>query len=317
MNTQQIVDSIRQVFPEVSRNQIRLDVDIAQKLLADETGSITTRGSLSAPTSNFAWSLPTGFLKLKDFVMYDADNNPIYAEERNYKYEVELSKFFVYSITSTPITGLDCTTAYIHYEALPTTLTTESTAMQITEHYRDAIEHYVLSKYFSKFPIPYVAGGQVVKALNFQAASFHMNEYEKQRIKIKRLFNSRETTDNEYINYSYPGKFYLPRRPNDSSSGSTISVPGLTDLYTKYAYFKITSVMDASITPTVTVNYATIACTYTGDTITLSSTADFDEETIILINNWDSSWVRNSSSEIVITAPTGWTTIAFEIYERD
>ena len=317
MNTLQHIESIQQVFPKVSRNQIRLDLDVAQKLIVANTGSVVTIGSLTAPTANVAWSLPTGFVEFIDFLMYDTDYNPVYLKELNYKFEIENDKFFVYSITSTPITGLDCVYAQIVYKALPTALSAEATAMEVEEYYRDAVESYVLSKYFSKFPIPFVSGGNVVEALNFQAAAFHKQNYNDLRIQLKREINSRQATDNEPLNYDSPGKYYLPRRPGEAVSASTVTVGGLSELYTKFAYYKITSGTEDGVSATLSLGYSTISCSVTSDTITVSSTAEFDAETIILPNNWDATWVRNSSSEIVITAPSGWDYISFEIYERD
>ena len=100
-------------------------------------------------------------------------------------------------------------------------------------------------------------------------------------------------------------------------SASTVTVGGLAELYTKFAYYKISSGASGAQTVTLSLGYSTIACSVTSDTITVSSTAEFDLETIIIPNNWDATWVRNSSSEIVITAPSGWTNMSFEIYERD
>lgn len=316
MNTLQQIESIQQVFPNVSRNQIRLDLDTAQKIFATETKELKTRASLSSISTNFAWALPTGFLSLDDITFYDSNNNPKYLEDFNYKYEIELGKLFIYSLTSTPITGLDSgiSSAYIHYKELPETLSTESTFMEVAEQFRDAIESYVLSKYFGKFPIEFVSGGQVVKAINLQLAQWHESRYEKLRIKIKKYLGSQIKTSGEAQFYQHAGAQILPRRPNDSTSGSTVSIAGLSDLYTKYAYFKATGSGD--VAPTIEIGYTTISCTISGDTVTISSTGEFDEETIILPNNWDATWVRNSASQITMTLPTGWTTIAFEIYER-
>jgi len=316
MTTLHQIESIQQVFPDISRNQIRLDLDTAQKLVVSETGVITTTGSLTSVTTSVAWTLPTGFIKLLDFVMYDASYNPIYLEERNYKYEIVNDKFYVYSTTSTPIEGLDCTYAYIIYEALPTTLSSESTELEVSESYRDALESYVLSKYFAKFPTPYVIRGQLVTAINFQAATYHQNIYEKLRIKLKKEFNSRETTDGNVINYPQAGKFYLPRRMGEAVSAGTVDVSSIGEQYTKFAYFKVTGdVTDQAAT--LESGYTAITLTVATNTATVSSSAEFDLETIIIPNNWDATWVRNSSSEIVITLPSGWTTFSFEIYERD
>jgi len=318
MTTLQMIESIHQVFPNVSRTQIRLDLDEAQKLLASETGSITTYGALSDVSTNFGWNLPTNFVKLLEFVMYDADNNPVYPDLENYKWEIAFNKFYVYTTESTPITGLNCDSAYIHYQALPATLANESTALEVTEHYRSAMESYVLSKYFAKFATPTIVQGQSVVGLNLQAAKYHEGIYEKLRIKLKREFNSREVTDNHAINYDYPGKFYLPKRPFASGTGSTttpaVTLSALSSLYTKYAYYKITGAGDQ--TPVYELGYSGLSCEVVGDVVTLTSTSDFDEETIIIPNLMDSIWTRNSSSQIVIEPPSGWTTLSFEIYER-
>ena len=319
MTTLQQIESIQQVFPNVSRNQIRLDLDTAQKLIATETGCLTTRASLSSISTNFAWSLPTGFTELTDLVFYDSDNNPKYLGDYNYRYEIELDKLFIYSLTSTPITGLstEISSAYIHYRELPATISTESTAMEVTEQFRDAIESYILGKYFAKFPIDFVSGGQVVKALNLQAAQLHKSEYEKLKIKLKKYINSMTTSDGIAQNYQHAGLYALPRRPNDSDSGSTVSVVALTDIYEKYAYYK-TSVT-GTIASTIEIGYTTIACVITGDTMVLTSTSEFPVGTQLLPSNWDCSWVKDSESQYTVTLPSGWATqgISIEIYLRD
>ena len=81
MNTLQKIESIQQVFPNVSRNQIRLDLDTAQKIFATETKELKTRASLSSISTNFAWTLPAGFLSLDDITFYDLNNNPKYLED--------------------------------------------------------------------------------------------------------------------------------------------------------------------------------------------------------------------------------------------
>jgi hypothetical protein len=192
--------------------------------------------------------------------------------------------------------------------------------MEVSEQFRDAIESDVLGKYFSKFPIDTVVGGQVVKILNLQAAQLHKNEYEKLRIKLKKYLASQSKSSGEAQYYQHAGAQILPRRPNDTTSGtSVLSLASLSELYTKYAYFKITTADDQlELDPDINIGYTTVtAPPEVGmNTITLASTGEFDESAIITINNWDVSWVRKSSSEIVFTLPVGWTNFTFEIYER-
>ena len=319
MNTLQSIESIQQIFPNLSRNQIRLDLDIAQKLLASETGEIKTRASLSNISTNFAWALPSGFIGIEDLVFYDSDNNPKYPSDFHYKYEIELGKLFIFTTESTPITGLDSSisSAYIHYRELPATLTTESTSMEMAEQFRDACESYVFGKYFAKFPVEMFSNGQIIKALNIQAAQLHKNEYEKLRLKLKKYLGSQIKTSGEAQYYQHAGAQVLPRRPNDSTSGTTVSIAALSDLYAKYAYYKITPALSDPVLPTIQINYDTIACSISGDSIILTSTGDFDAETIINFSNQDCTYTYDSSSQITITAPSGWTNASFEIYERD
>ena len=319
MNALQYIESIQQVFPNLSRNQIRLDLDSAQKLIATETGCLTTRASLSSISSNFAWALPTGFTELTDLVFYDSDDNPKYLGDYNYRYEIELGKLFIYSLTSTPITGLstEISSAYLHYRELPATISTESTVMEVTEQFRDVIESYILGKYFAKFPIDFVSGGQVVKALNLQAAQLHKSEYEKLKIKLKKYINSMTVSDGIAQNYQHAGLYALPKRPNDSTSSSSVSVAAITDLYEKYAYYKTSA--EGTITPLIQIGYTTISCVISGDTMTLTSTGEFGVGTQILPSNWDASWVKDSESQYTITLPSGWGTqgISLEVYLRD
>lgn len=316
MNTSQIIESIRQVFPNLSRNQIRLDLDTAQKLLASEAGDLKTRGSLSSISTNFAWALPARFIAVDDLVFYDSSGNPKYPSDFNYKYEIELGKLFIYSTESTPITGLDSSiaTAYLHYRQLPNTLSTDTTSMEVEEQFRDAIESYLLGKYFAKFPIDVVNNGQVFKALNLQAAQLHKNEYEKLRLKLKKFIGSQAKSSGEAQYYQHAGAQVLPRRPNDDVSGTTIAIAALTDLYTDYAYYLITST--GAKTPTIQVGYSTIACVVAGDTITLTSSGEFEAGRIINFSNQDCTYTVDSTSQITITLPSGWTEGSFEIYQR-
>lgn len=316
MTTLQMIESIHQVFPDVSKNQIRLDLDSAQKLLASETGSLTYIAELSNPSNNVAWNLPSNFVSQNDLTFYNKAGDPLYPEALNYKWQIEFNKLYVYTNEAISITGLNVASAYLHYNGLPMTLNSDSTRMEIAEQYRDALESYVLGKYFAKFLTPTIIQGQQAMMINLPVAKYHEGIYEKLRVKLKREFNSREKTDNHFINYSYPGKFYLPKRPFSSGTGNIV-LSGLSEIYAKYAYFKFTSSFaEFPSDPLLRIGYTDISCSISGDTATLTSSGSFNEETIIIPNNWDATWVMNSSSEIVITLPSGWSTFAFEIYER-
>lgn len=322
MITSQLIDAIHQVFPNVSRNQIRLDLDTAQKLLADETGTVEKLAELSDVTTNNVWLLPSNFTGMKDIKFYDEEGNPLYVETLNYKWEIEGNKLYIYSTGSTPISGLDVDSAFMLYKAISDSIIDETSPMTILDHYRDAVESYILSKYFAKFPTSTIIQGQAVNGINLQAAKYHQDIYEKLRIKIKRLFNSREITNGETINYDTAGRFVLPRRTKETGvgamSGVTITLPGLSTLYTRFAYFKLLSTDSGEIEPIVSYGYNTLVATKAGNTLTLASTGEFDEEFILIPNHWGANWERKSDSEIEILLPEEvWSTFSFEIYERD
>lgn len=81
----------------------------------------------------------------------------------------------------------------------------------------------------------------------------------------------------------------------------------------KFAHFKITTM--GSQTPAIS-TYKNISGEVAGDVLTLTSDGEFSEQTQIILNNWDVMPItRNNSSQITMTFPAGWTTIAFDIYE--
>jgi hypothetical protein len=188
--------------------------------------------------------------------------------------------------------------------------------MEVEEQFRDAIESYLLGKYFSKFPIDAIAGGQVVKILNLQAAQLHKSEYEKLKIKLKRYINSQTTSDGIAQNYEHAGAYVLPKRPNDSGAGTILSIAGIGESYTKYAYYKIAAA--GTITPTIEIGYTGLSCEVVGDVITLTSSAEFVLGTQLLPSNWDATWTYDSVSQYTITLPDGWETdgVSFEVYLR-
>ncbi len=320
MTTQQYVENIKAIFPQPKEAQIVRDLDTAQKLFAVETGMIEARGQLSSIATNQAWNLPSNFSRLTDVVLYDSNSKPKYLGDYNYEYEIEFEKFFIKSLTSVPITGLntEIDTAYIHYIALSKTLASRDTALEIDSHFRDALEHYVLGRYFGKYPtnLGTDRGGNPTTGINLRAAQFHLAEYEKLKIKAKREINSREPAG-EVQNYQHAGAQVLPRRINDAAAASTttVQVSALSDIYSKYVAFTITS-PNTVVETIAQIGYSTVTGAISGDTFTLSSTAEFAFNSQIVINNADVTYLYNSTSEIVFTFPSGWGVVAIEIYER-
>lgn len=319
MTTQAYLDAIKQAFPSVSDTQILKDIDRAQKLFATEVGLTTATGQLANITTNFAWTLPAGFRKLIDVRLYDSSGNPIYwgDEYAQISYEIQLGKFYLKSLTSTPITATPSGIGRIIlvYETLPTTILTQDTALEIEEEFRDAIEHDVLRKYYAKYPTLMGEGGVQLKDWN--AVSYHTKEYEKLRYQAKRYKNSKETTLGDTQNYQFAGRQRLPLRSYDSAYSSTTigTITALNTIYEKFALYNINTSDTGTIDEAVQVGYTTIAGSKSGVTFTITSTTEFGNDTFIESNNWEVSWVQNSSSEIVVTLPASFTDLSIQLYE--
>ena len=180
--TQNLVESIKQVFPSIKEAQIVADLNTAQLKFASETGLLETRGQLSSISTNVAWILPSDFDRQTDVVLCDSDGKPKYLGDYNYASQIEFGKFYIYSLNSTPLTaGLNAAidSAYVHYKKTPVALTSRSIALEIDTQFRDAIESDVLSKYFSKYPTAMQARGETIIARDLSSASWHERKYEK------------------------------------------------------------------------------------------------------------------------------------------
>ena len=321
MTTQIYLESIKEIFPHVEDTAILKDIDKSQKLFATEIGMTTALGALADIATNFAWTLPSNFRRLIEVKMYDSSGHPLYFGDSGLQinYEISLGKFYFYSLNSTPLSVMptSISSIYIIYECLPTTILTQDTALEIEEEFRDAIEHDVLQKYFSKYPVEVAAQGGMIRARDWNAVKYHQSKYQEIKIKAKRYYNSRETTLGDYINYQHAGKQRLPLRHYDSSY-STITIGSITTLGTIYDDFVLYNVStddSGVLTEAVQVGFSTIAATKTGASLVLTSTAEFSSDIFIESNNWETSWVVDSTSQITITLPDSFTDLSIQIYK--
>lgn len=319
MNTYQLIESIRTVFPNVSNTQIRLDLDTAQKLLLSEVDLNEKSVLLANPSVTTAWLLPSDFVSMNELVLFDANDEPVYLEDKGYRYKIYQNYLVVYSATSTVISGLDCTKALLLYNSLPTTLSSESTELVLKEQYRDALESYVLSKYFSKYPVEFISNGQVVKAINLQLAQYHKTQYETLRIKLKKALGSQIKSTGEAIFYPHAGNIVLPKNKYINFLENTgISLMALQDLYSKFARFEVNSFLGTPQTPEYSVGFSNIEVDCPDEiTINVLSLAnEFTDKMILIPNNFDANWTKVNSGQITITLPAGSENFVFEIYDR-
>ena len=321
MIVSQLVESILQSFPQVTRKQIILDLDTAQKNFVLETKFSRKTGSLSSISTNTGWTLPTDFYELVDVLCYDLNDNPVFLSDEDLAYEIEFGKFFIYSLTSTPITGVPASisTILIDYIYKPPTLSVETDSLSIDEEFSEALEAKVLSKYFAKFLTETLTrDGRIVKVYNLQSASYWNTQYLVYVMNAKKKINNlnkRSESDEGAKQYRFAGRFELPRRIKDSTS-STVVIGGITATYTKYLRIRVTD--PSTVTELQTpIGYTITTYAYSsGTTLTIDAPSGTFSLTDTMISSSDPDFVRTTltTSQIVIDWATAGTR-TIEIYE--
>lgn len=323
MTVNQIVESILQSFPQAQPKQILLDIDTAQKNFALESGLLRKKGLLSSISTNTAWLLPNDFNSLIDVLIYDGNGVSTTLEERNLAYEIELGKFFIYSLTSTTITGVPAAiaTIYLDYAYKPSTISGLTDTLTIDEEFHEGIEAKVLSKYFAKFPINSVDGnGQVVSYYNVAMAKYWSDVAQSYINKAKRkiaMQNVRSQSNHGAMQYQYAGKFTLPRRTDDTAYSSTVNVSSLSEAYSKYARFNATdpTTVTEAITP---IGYTITSESYSGgNELTINAPSGTFSLTALQIESSDPEFVKttHTTSQIVLTWAASGSRVV-EIFER-
>ena len=327
MTTQQIIENILTVFPSLEEMRVARDLSDLQRSFAAETRLLVERASLSDPSTNVAWTLPSNFIELygEDPVrFYNSDGEPLYLSGENYSYayEIQFGKLYIYSLTSALATGLssDIVSAYIHYRKIPAIITDRSVALEIDDFFTKALEHGLLSDYFGKFPTDVLTrDGRVAKVRDIQSASWHEKRYQDLKIKAKIYAKTKEyNKQNNVQYYGDAGSYQLPQRVNDSSLGSTIVpvVTALGNIYAKYVLYYFTPGGSGAITPQITAIGFSPTATKTGNTVVLTSAGQFGTDINVISNDGGVSWTYDSSSQITIDLPSSYTSIAIEIWER-
>lgn len=208
------VEEAKSIFPSLLEKQFLEYLDSSQKMLAEESGAILTdRGQLADIHTNTAWTLPANALKIIDVVMYDSSNNPLYLSDYNYAYEIEFGNFYIYSKTSTPITGLDAgiSTVYLEFEKKATTVNSLTSTFDIPEPFHNGILAGMYQRLFSLYPVTQVINGNTVVARDYRAVQNFEREYIKTRRRLKQSLN-KDGTFKESQTYPFAGKFELVRR---------------------------------------------------------------------------------------------------------
>ena len=327
MTTQSIIENIKTVFPALEESRIIKDLSDLQKSFAGRTELLTARGSLTSPSTNVAWLLPDDFVALhgEDPVrFYNSSSEPLYlsGDGYSYAYEIQFGKFYIYSLTSSLITGLDAgiSSAYLHYIKNPAIIGARTDDLEIDDEFTKALEHGLLADYFSKFPTPMLTrSGDLVNVRDLNSANFHLQRYLAYKREAKIHARKKEYSRNGNAqNYQDAGAYQLPWRANDTSLGTTIvpQITALGNIFAKYALYYFTSGGEGIITSQISPIGFTPVAIKTGDEVIITSSGEFGTDINVISNDGGVSWTYDSSSQLTLTLPSVYTSIAVEVWER-
>lgn len=248
MTLQQLVEGVEQNFPleetGVSRTQILKEFDLAQKTLCSEAGLLEESGSLSDVTSYISWSLPSNFVRLNQVDLYDSDGDPLYIENLSMDFEVYDGSIHFFSTSTTPLSSMPSTVAYIvlRYEKMPSDIESITSTVDIDEVEYPAMEAFVYKRLYSKVRLPkYVdKDGNVIKTIDTTSLNYWDREYFRLKVEAKRRNNLLDNTERNAVYYKSAGQTYFVKRTKEVSI-DTVSIASYSSLYSKYVRFTATS----------------------------------------------------------------------------
>ena len=211
-----IVEMIRQVFPDIGDTQIVIEADKAQKYFAQKTKVLTAEVALTSVSSNLTFSVPSDFLSLYRVDFYDTNSDPIYMDDKNLGYDVEHEKITFFSTTSTPLDEIPTDIIYIHlqYYKSPTSLSTIASSLTVDEEFYDAVIARLFEQMYARFPVSMMdRSGNVVKAIDWTGVKYWGGQFEiLAREAKKKRFDKSDFTSREAVMYTDPAKTHLAKR---------------------------------------------------------------------------------------------------------
>lgn len=312
MSVYNIIERVQSIFPNVGTTMILKEVDRVQKKFCAETKILKGRGLLESISTNTAWELPSDFEELYDVTYYNSDNKPLYEQDYNdsYKWEIEFGKIYVYSLSSTSITGLasGINACYIHYYKAPTAINDTTDDLSIPYEFDEAIEAKVMQRFYTLFS---------KDADKWSAIQYFESVW---RSGIKDAKAKRNNWDKQGFDlqaYDYAGRVEMPRRTDaDTTSVSTLSA--INSIYDKYVRFTVvgTTVTKDTINGFTYPNNVTATATIDGVVTISSPDGEFDNSFYVISNNRDNNIAAFSTTIITLDFFGAIGTVVIEVYKK-
>lgn len=311
MTLQNLVELVKDLFPNMGEPRILKEIDIAQKEFCNETKILLNRGELTDLT-NTAWLLPDDFLRLKEVQAYDSNGNWVDLFNEGIAYELDLIGIYFYSTTGTALDSMPSTISsmYITYYAKSADVTLVTDTLSISDEYYLALEAFVLSRMYSRYPVSTIIKNEKFEQVDRQMAIFHKNTY-KEYVRTAKKNRFRDDTIAEAIYYPGAGKYTLPKKKEFASVTTVTSLSGLGLIYSKYHSFTATS--PSTITTLSNYKFTTISISVVAGVIVITSAGEFPS-TIEYKDNQSNNYTQVSDSRIEVYPLSDWGTLQGRIY---
>ena len=196
MTVLNIIEIIRQVFPQIGETQLIKEIDNSQKQFVEETGIYTAQSSLTGLTTAKVFTLPTGFIRLNRVNFLNSSGEVIH---NPLMYNVGYGKIAFDDRRST-ITAIPDSISKIvlDYVKTPTTLTSIDSTLDIAEQFHGAIISKTMERLYARIPTRIIEGNSMV---DWNAVSYWKGEYKDYIIKAKKYINKLDSSAFNILGY--------------------------------------------------------------------------------------------------------------------
>lgn len=205
MTLLQLIEEIRQHFPEVVRKEIVKDLNKAYKYFCHETRLTVKQADLTITTNTVEYDLLTEFPDLdfiKAIIFKDSEGNPV-SKTSELQFTILNKKIKFYDFLGGDLGAIPSEIATITfiYVYQPEDLEDDADEPIIDAKFHDALIYRVLEKYYLTFPtvVRQLPDQSIVKTKDFTSAQAFASKYKELEISGKKEANSIIYPSSNYV----------------------------------------------------------------------------------------------------------------------
>lgn len=205
MKLLELIEEIRQHFPEVIRKEIVKDLNKAYKYFCHETRLTVKQSDLTIVANTVEYDLPTEFSDLdfiKAIIFKDSSGNVI-DKTSELQFTIINKKIKFYDFYGSSITAIpsDIATITFVYVYEPEDLEDDADEPSINDKFHDALIYKVLEKYYLTFPTitRQLPDQSIIKTKDFASAQAFGGKYKELELSGKKEANSIIYPSSSYV----------------------------------------------------------------------------------------------------------------------